>query len=67
MQIERDASLQTDRVRLPLLLKNLIANSLRCGNRAQGPVEIHVSIEKRLPTTSSATIARARLAITVSW
>jgi signal transduction histidine kinase len=45
VQIERDATLQADRVRLTLLLKNLVANSLRYGNRALGPVEIHVSVE----------------------
>lgn len=45
VQIERDVTLQADRVRLALLLKNLVANSLRYGNRAQGPVEIQVSAE----------------------
>jgi signal transduction histidine kinase len=45
VQIERDVTLQADRVRLTLLLKNLVANSLRYGNRAQGPVEIQVSAE----------------------
>ncbi len=43
--IESDATLQADRVRLTLLLKNLVANSLRYGDREQGPVEIHVGAE----------------------
>ena len=41
--IDSDATLQADRVRLTLLLKNLLANSLRYGDREQGPVEIRVS------------------------
>ena len=45
VQIERDATLQADRVRLTLLLKNLIASSLRYANRAQGSVEIRVSAD----------------------
>ncbi len=45
VQIGRDATLQADRVRLTLLLKNLVANALRYGNRALGPVEIQVSAE----------------------
>ena len=45
VQIEHDATLQADRVRLTLLLKNLVANALRYGNRALGPVEIQVSAE----------------------
>jgi len=41
--IARDAELHADRVRLTLMLKNLVSNALRYGNREQGPVEIEVS------------------------
>ncbi len=43
--IEGDVTLQADRVRLTLMLKNLVGNALRYGNREQGPVEIRVSAE----------------------
>ncbi|MEM1437305.1 MAG: HAMP domain-containing sensor histidine kinase, partial [Pseudomonadota bacterium] len=45
VRILRDAAIQADRVRLTLLLKNLLANALRYGNREQGPVEICVAAD----------------------
>ncbi|MEE4330976.1 MAG: HAMP domain-containing sensor histidine kinase, partial [Wenzhouxiangella sp.] len=47
--IEQDSKLHADRVRLTLMLKNLVSNALRYGDRSLGPVEIQVSvIGKRL-------------------
>ncbi|MEM9385506.1 MAG: HAMP domain-containing sensor histidine kinase [Pseudomonadota bacterium] len=43
--IERDVTLQADRIRLTLMLKNLVGNALRYGNREQGSVEIGVSTQ----------------------
>lgn len=43
--IERDVTFQADRVRLTLMLKNLVSNALRYGDREQGPIEIGVRAE----------------------
>ncbi|MEM7708068.1 MAG: HAMP domain-containing sensor histidine kinase [Pseudomonadota bacterium] len=40
VEMETDVTLLADRVRLTLMLKNLIANALRYGNREEGPVAI---------------------------
>jgi signal transduction histidine kinase len=47
VSIARDGRLNADRVRLTLMLKNLVSNALRYGDRGQGPIEIQVSGDDR--------------------
>jgi signal transduction histidine kinase len=43
VSIAREARLKGDRVRLTLMLKNLVSNALRYGDRRAGPIEIQVA------------------------